>query len=212
MEATPGPGPRGPAGSSRSATLPRGCDAAAAAGASPRSRGRPPGRGPEGSGPRPGDQWRCDAERRELLLRTDAGQQQQARRVDRAGAEDHFPGRAGGMPSAVVQEFEARATPAGERQLDHLRLGDDRQVMAARHRPQVGSRRTAAQPALDVEVHGADALGPGDVQVVEVRHPVGPARIDERGRHRVEAPGPFDVDRAPAPRNSLARPPSPPTV
>src|SRR5262245_34250179 len=100
------------------------------------------------------------------------------------------------MPSAFVQEFEAGAARAGERQLDHLRFGDDRQVLAVHHRPQERSCRARPRAALDVEVHGADALGRGDVHVVEVRHPAGLARVDERGRHRVQVPGPLDADRA----------------
>jgi hypothetical protein len=63
------------------------------------------------------------------------------------------------------------------------------------HRPVLQHRRTRPQAALDVEVHGADALGRGDVHVVEVRHPVGLARVDERGGHRVKVSGPFDVGR-----------------
>src|SRR5262249_58704608 len=36
----------------------------------------------------------------------------------------------------------------------------------------------------------------GDVQVVEVRHPVRPASVDERGRRRVKVLSALDADRA----------------
>src|SRR5262249_2539069 len=66
----------------------------------------------------------------------------------------------------------------------------------AHHRPEVSVRRATASAPLDVQDHRADALGLGDVQVVEVRHPAGPAGVDERGRHRVEVTGALDADRA----------------
>src|SRR4029077_18248321 len=40
-----------------------------------------------------------------------------------------------------------------------------------------------------------DTLGLRDVHVVEVRHPTGPAGVDERGRHGVEIPDALDADR-----------------
>src|SRR5262249_14318233 len=106
---------------------------------------------------------------------------------------------------AFPEEFDAGAARAAERQLDHLCPGHDRQVLAAHHRPQVGARRTGAHAAPDVDVHGANALGLGDVQVVQVRHPEGPTCLDERGSHRVETLRPIDVDRPPGPPE-LARP------
>src|SRR5262245_32953021 len=115
------------------------------------------------------------------------------------------------MTLTVPYKFEAGAARAGERQLDHPRMSYDRQVRVPHHRPQEGARRAAAHSALDVEVHGADALGRGDVQVVEIRHPAGPTRADERGRHRVKA---ARARRGLAPRRRgtrWARPPSPPT-
>ena len=53
--------------------------------------------------------------------------------------------------------------------------------LVTHHRPQIGEKRAAARAALDVQVKGADAFGLGDIHVVEVRHPVGPAGVDERG-------------------------------
>src|SRR5262245_30202618 len=100
------------------------------------------------------------------------------------------------MELAVLEEIEASAARAGERQLDRLRLGPDRQVPVTQHRPQVGEKWTAARAVADVQVKGADALGLWDIHVVEVRHPAGPAGVDERGRDRVEIPGALDVDRA----------------
>ena len=44
---------------------------------------------------------RVDAESLEVILRADAGQQEQPRRMDRPGAKDHLPGRADGMRLAV---------------------------------------------------------------------------------------------------------------
>ena len=92
------------------------------------------------------------------------------------------------MELAALEEIEAGAARAGERQLDRLRLGPDCQVPVTHHRPQVGEKRAAARAVADVQVKGADALGLGDIHVVEVRHPVGPAGVEERGRDRVETP------------------------
>src|SRR5262249_44770509 len=72
---------------------------------------------------------RADAESLKVSLRADAGQQEQERRVDGPCAQDHFPGHANGMDLAVVEEIEACAARAGERQLDRLRVGPDRQVL-----------------------------------------------------------------------------------
>src|SRR5262249_56203388 len=84
----------------------------------------------------------------------------------------------------------------GEGRVDGRRLGQNRQVLVPHHRPEVCDRRATPSAPLDVQVHRADALGLGDVQIVEVRHAVGPAGVEERGRHRVEVPGALDVDRA----------------
>ncbi len=116
--------------------------------------------------------------------------------MDRPGAQDHLEGRTDGTQLAVPQELEAGAARAGERQLDRRRLGQNRQVPVPHHRPEVGVRRATASAPLDVQVHRADALGLGDVQVVEVRHAGGPAGVNERGRHGVEVPGALDADRA----------------
>ena len=64
--------------------------------------------------------------------------------MDRPGAQDHLPGRANGMEPAALEEIEACAARAGERQLDRLRLGPDRQAPVTHHRPQVGEKRAAA--------------------------------------------------------------------
>src|SRR5262249_34348305 len=100
------------------------------------------------------------------------------------------------MELAALEEIEAGAARAGERQLDRLRLGPDRQVPVTHHRPQVGEKRAAARAVADVQAKWADALGFGAIHVVAVRHPVGPAGVDERGRDRVEIPGTLDMDRA----------------
>ena len=56
--------------------------------------------------------------------------------------------------------------------------------------------RRAATPAVpDVEILGADALGVGDIHVVQIGHPAGSAGVDEGGRDRVEIPGALDVHR-----------------
>src|SRR5215467_14703901 len=109
------------------------------------------------------------------------------------------------MELAALEEIEAGAARAEERQLDRLRSGPDRQAPATHHRPQVCEKRAAARAVADVQAEGADALGLGDIHVVEVRHPGGPAGVDERGRDRVEIPGALDMDRA-AGAAELARP------
>src|SRR5499426_2183802 len=130
----------------------------------------------------------------EISVWTNAGQQQEARRVDRPGAEDQLSGRTDGTQLAVQQKIEAGTAVASEPQLDRQRLGEDRQVLVRHHRPQVSIGRAAAYAVTDVQIHGTDALGLGDVQVVEVRHPVRPASVDEGGRRRVQLLSALDAD------------------
>src|SRR5215471_15262531 len=132
----------------------------------------------------------------EISVWTNARQKQEARRVDRSGAEDQLSGRTDGTQLAVQQKIEAGTPGAGEPQLERQCLGQDRQVLVRHLRPQVGLGRAAAYAVADVQIHGTDALGLGDVQVVEVRHPVRPASVDERGRRRVQLLSALDPDRA----------------
>src|SRR5215471_16717024 len=97
----------------------------------------------------------------EISVWTNARQQQEARRVDRPGAEDQLSGRTDGMQLAVQQKIEAGTTGAGEPQLERQRLGQDRQVLVRHHWPQVSIGRAAAYAVADVQIHGADALGSG---------------------------------------------------
>src|SRR5262249_25564857 len=112
------------------------------------------------------------------------------------GAQDHFAGRSDGTEFAVLQELDAGAARARERQPGRRDLGQDRQVLPAHHRPEVSVRRATTSALLDVQVHRADALRLWDVQFVGVRHPAGLAGVEERGRHRVQAAGALDADRA----------------
>src|SRR5262249_11393564 len=125
-----------------------------------------------------------------------AGEQEEARRVDRPGAQDHLAGRTDGAQLAVPQELDAGAARAGERQPGRRCLGQYRQVLLAHHGTEVSVRRATTHALLDVQVHRADALGFGNVQVVEIRHPVGPTGVEKRLRHRMEVPGALDADRA----------------
>src|SRR5262245_33602106 len=136
-----------------------------------------------------------DAEMLGISMWTNARQQQEARRVDRASAEYQLSGRTDGMQLAVQQKIETGTAGAGEPQLDRQRLGQDRQVLVCHHRPQISIGRAAPYAVADVQIHGTDALGFGDVQVVEVRHPVRPASRDERGRYRVQLLSALDSDR-----------------
>src|SRR5262249_61105672 len=64
-----------------------------------------------------------DAEMLQVSMGTNAGQQEEARRVDRPGAEDQLSRRPDGMQLAVQQEVQAGAACEGEPQLDRRRVG-----------------------------------------------------------------------------------------
>src|SRR5262247_3349426 len=104
----------------------------------------------------------------EISVWTNARQQQEARRVDRPGADDQLSGRTDGTQLAVQQKIEAGTPGAGEPQLDRQRLCQDRQVLVSHHRPQVSIGRAGAYAVADVQIRETDALGLGDVHVVEV--------------------------------------------
>src|SRR5262249_15856965 len=137
-----------------------------------------------------------EAEMFEVGMWTNAGQQEEARRMDRPGAQDQLPGHTDGTQLAVQQKIEAGTAGTGERELDLLGRGQDCQVFGPHHGTQVSTCRAAARAFADVQVHRANALWFGDVHVVEIRHPVGFACLDERVRHWVEVPGALDTDRS----------------
>src|SRR5262245_41054239 len=88
---------------------------------------------------------RVDAELLEVIRCADAGQEEEARRMDRPGAKDHLSRCARGMQLAVQEEIEAGAARAGERQLDRLCPGQYCQVLMPHDRPQVRAPGAAAR-------------------------------------------------------------------
>jgi hypothetical protein len=108
-----------------------------------------------------------DADLGELVPGADAGQQQQLRRADRAGAEHHLPGRHDGLQRAVGGAVldAGRHQPVGrvlEQQPLHVCVQEHHQVVArGHHRLEEGveGRGPAAVPGGGLEQRG-HPLGP----------------------------------------------------
>ena len=111
----------------------------------------------------------------------DAREQQEVRRADRACAQDQLAPDLG----LAARVAHAGGALAVEVDPQHLRVGDDRQVVAAAGRLEPGVRGGAAQALPLVHARDADAgegLGP---QVAGGGNARRLARFDERRRHRV---------------------------
>ena len=121
-----------------------------------------------------------DAEPPELLGRTDAREQQQLRRLDRAAADDHLALGADLRDGAVADDLDADAPPTLEQQ--PLRAGSRQhgEVGRTRDRRQEGGRGALADAVLDVELAERDAVETLAVVVVVE----GDARLLRRGDDR----------------------------
>src|SRR5512144_107313 len=138
------------------------------------------------------DQHR-DADRFQPASWSDAGQQQQLRRVDRTSADDHLAGRHGALGAAVANVLDAGAAAAVEPQPGGLRAVDQLQrllwrglrLLPLQRGVEVGRLDAMPLAVLDVDVVPAGSLHLRTVEVVGPGEPEFGARVDEGLRDRV---------------------------
>ena len=110
-----------------------------------------------------------DAEIGQMLLRPDAGQQQQLRRVDRAAAQDDLARGAHGAKFAVLAERHAGGAAAVQRDALGQCIGDDAQIGPLHRRTQIADRGGATPAVARGELVVADAFLDRAVEVVIAR-------------------------------------------
>src|SRR5215469_2113694 len=128
---------------------------------------------------------RRDSEFRQMLLRADAGQHEQLRRVDRAAAQDHFARRQCGALLAVDATDDTGRSPPDECDFFGERIGDDAQIGAAHCRSQIPDRGRAAPAVARRRLVIADAVLMGAVKIVVARKPRLRRTGDERFADRM---------------------------
>ena len=106
------------------------------------------------------------AELADMLLRPDAGQHQQLRRVDGAAAQDDFARGGRGADLAVAPEPHADGAPAFEQDLLGQRPGDDAQIGALHRRAQIADGGRAAPAIARRRLVVADAVLARAVEIV----------------------------------------------
>ena len=128
---------------------------------------------------------RLDPEGPQLIRRPDARQQQQVRRVIRAGAHDHLTLGAHRLQLVVAQQLDADCPLAvqddacGERVSQHVDVAARERWMQVRH-------RRAAAPSVSLrELKPARPLLPGAVVIVGRRDPGVHRRLDARPDQRM---------------------------
>ena len=106
----------------------------------------------------------------QLLGGSDAGQQQQLRRVEDPGRQDDLAARRSGAtePSAAA-DLDAGRPIAIQADAGHGRVGEDRQVGPVAGGVEVGDRRRLPATVDQAVGRGADAERRGDVEVVAAR-------------------------------------------
>ena len=134
--------------------------------------------------PRQVDQHR-NADGLQPARRADAGQQQQLRRVDRAGADDHLARGGRGLGATVADVLDAGAAPAVEQQPGGLRAVDQLQsLLPLQRRIEVRILHTVPLAVLDVDVVPAGPLHLRTVEVVGPRKSQLDAGLDKGPRDR----------------------------
>ncbi len=109
-----------------------------------------------------------DADRLQPLWLADAGELQQLRRVNRAGADDHFAGGARFALLAMHVVAHADAALAVEQQAFGQRVGDDGQVRPGASGIEVTDRGAHTATPADGRLGHADAVLLGAVVVLGV--------------------------------------------
>ena len=135
-------------------------------------------------------QLHLDAVLRQLAGGTDAGGQQQHRRVDGAAGQDQFAPRADALDFSVALDLDANSAASLEQDFPDMGSGHQFQVFPGKVRPEVADRGRAAPAIVDVERRKADAV---DAFAVEIRVALvlqALAGLDKGLRHRR---GPLDV-------------------
>ena len=128
---------------------------------------------------------RRDSEFRQMLLRADAGQHQQLRRVDCAAAQDHFARCQCGALLAVVAKDDTGRSPPVKCDFFGEGIGDDAQIGATHSRSQIPDRGRAAPAVARRRLVIADAVLLGAVEIVVARKPRLRCTGDERFADRM---------------------------
>ena len=121
-----------------------------------------------------------DAQRAQLVGRSDAGKQKQPRRVDRATAEHDLPVGVGGHRLVLAQVLDADRLPFLHKDLGRSRMGGDGQVPASTRGPQIGSGSAFASRVSLSDIVVSDAILGRAVEVVVERQAGLLRRPDER--------------------------------
>ena len=104
----------------------------------------------------------------QMIAVADARQHQQLRGIQCTARQDHLAVGLNLHDLAVLAVFQAHGPHAGEDHPRRLGPGDDRQVGAAAHGPQIGGGRARAPPVADGEVYRAETQALGAVGVVVI--------------------------------------------
>ena len=109
-----------------------------------------------------------DPERLQLVARTDPREHQQHGRLVRAGGDDHLALGADGLAGAVLHELDADRAVALEHDPLDEDAGRDLEVRPALGGVEERVGGAAPQAVALRELEAGDALGPVDVEVVDV--------------------------------------------
>lgn len=131
-----------------------------------------------------------DPQRRELRGGADAGKLEDARRPDRAGAQDDLAPRPPASRRAADLGAHRRRPPLLESDAVDQRAGDDVQVAPVTHRPQERLIGAHPAPAADGQRRIADAVARRRVDVVPHRR----AEPGTGGEDRIGQPGAVLLD------------------
>ena len=101
---------------------------------------------------------RVDAERRQSLAVTDAGEFQQMRALHRPGRNDHLLAGAHEAPLGALDVLDAHGAPVVDADAVGARAGTHRQRFTTARGIEVGLAAAVAQAPLGVSLQDADAL------------------------------------------------------
>ncbi len=132
----------------------------------------------------------------DLVRRTDAGEEQELRRVDGAAREDDLAPRPRRVQPPAPAELDPGGALAGEDDARCQRLHRNREIGPRQRRPQIGGGGAPAPAAMDRHVHRAKAFL---LEAVHVRGEGIPRVLpgcDEGGEERVAHGAARDMQRA----------------
>ena len=99
-----------------------------------------------------------DAERTQMLRRSDARQHQNLRRVERAGSDDDLARGFGAHHRAILDVFDAGGARAGKRDARGVRVDGDGEIFPVARRLEKGVGRRRAPAVADGELAAAEAF------------------------------------------------------